>query len=239
MQSFNRGAVAGRRPGLDDTISPGDTGQNTGQNPTVVTSNPSALKRSMWTPTCKLNISCIADPANAWTVLFNPTDLGGSLSAKIGRLEPIGWSSPVKQYACTGEIKIPIKLWLSSLAMRTWPPQLVVQQTVGGKTWTDVRDPLNWLLSLFYADAPGLAPPLVRLNWPGTIDMQVNFDDINWRFLAWDNAGTPRFAEIELTTSEVAEGFRSRACMVQYGLQDATHPGANSDWIRTRNLPPR
>ena len=160
------------------------------------------------------------EPEERFRAYFNPTELEGSLSVTAGRLQPIGWSHPVKQYAYTGEIKIPFRFWLSTLAMRAWPPGTAnrSEPAIGRTFLWDVMDVVKWLLSFCYAEDAGMAPAPLLVFWPKTLGMLFTVDEVSWKILHWDTEMTPKIAEVHLSCSELRQQFRSRMNMLRNGL---------------------
>lgn len=142
---------------------------------------------------------------------FNPTELSGRIGVTAGRLRPIGSSGPVKNYSSTDEAQFPLKLFFSSLAMKTWPPGTELRQpslvNAGhGVSWVDARDPVAWLSSFCYAGEWGGAPPCLGLYLKNTLRVQVTVDEIEWKYTLWDNDMIPRIAEVDLKLSEIFSG---------------------------------
>lgn len=165
-------------------------------------------------PSCKLRLINAEDPSDNYVALFNPAELEVSLAAKIGMLEPIGWSHHVQQYASTGSAQFPLTLWFSTFAMMglTTPvaPGFPIGLPNSGSEWMDVRGPVDWLTSFVMADAPGEAPPRLFIHWPNTICMRVCVHNVSFRYTLWDTNSVPRIAEVKMALTEDPGEFVSR-----------------------------
>ncbi len=166
----------------------------------------------------KLRLVNLLDPTEFYVAVFNPNELPVEVAVTAGRLHPIGSSQPVKQYAHTGDLRTSIKLWLSTLAMKAWPPGTETRPEISaalgryaGDYGVDVRSVVDWLMGFCHADDEGLAPPPLLLVWPKSLSMVCTLDGVRTRIALWDTEMVPRVAEVELTLSELRTEFKSRS----------------------------
>ena len=175
-------------------------------------------------PAYKLLLVNANNTADRYRAIFNPNELTISVDVGIGKLQPIGWSHPVKQYAHTNEVKVPMKFWLSSLAMTQWPPYMPGSASglgVGAADVVfadDVRGPVTWLQSFCYAEGPGLAPPHMIIMLPNNLCIRVAVEGVTVKYLMWDGKMIPRIAEVDLNASEARVGFRYRSEFLTNGF---------------------
>lgn len=150
--------------------------------------------------------------AQEWSVqhkaLFNPNELAISTSAQIGKLAPIGWSQPVKQYARTNEASFSLSLQYSKVAY----DELELQ-------YMDHQYAYRFFLSFLYGERPGFAPHFLLVLWPKSVSMTVTVESVNVRFTRWDTALNVRDYAIDLQLTEVAETFLSSDQVFSHGFR--------------------
>lgn len=184
-----------------------------------------------WVPrSSKLLLINSQDRTDVLEALFNPTELGRTIAVNIGKLEPIGWSSPVLEYASTGEVKFQLKFYLSAIALKEQqsPDFLIVEQSSGNQTvmglrqgakqTTGIETKIRWLESFCYSDAPGLAPPPLFVIWPRNLNVLAVLTGIQTTIRMFDEQQIPRIAEVTADFSELRFGFRRRSTFLAKGL---------------------
>jgi len=167
---------------------------------------------------------------------FNPTEFQRQISVNIGQLEPIGWSHPIRQYASTGAVRMPLKLWFSAFAAGTFKQSALAVEgspgadpelsffSKGGSITADsilsngegarlgssyVRHCLLWLERHCYAEQPGLAPTPILLSWPKNLIVLATLDSMTTTIKMWTEELQVRVAEVDLQLTELRFGFRS------------------------------
>jgi hypothetical protein len=164
------------------------------------------------------------DSSRQHKALFNPQDLNISVSATVGKLQPIGWSQPIKQYANTGEVSFSVTLEYTAIAARE---KAIV--------FTDYLSAYRFFLSFMYGEQPGTAPSFLVVVWPKTITMLCVVEGLEVNFKRWDTEMNVREFSINLRLTEIGEKFRPSGVAGMHGFRvtdSSLIPGGSKPGIR-------
>ena len=160
----------------------------------------------------RLKLIDATEPLNKLDALFNPSSLSLAIDATAGRLNPVGSSHPVKQYAYTNEAKFSLELYWSTYHVYHRGLQNIQMEP---------REALAWLASFCYPRQQGIAPAPLLVVWPNTLTMLVTVDSWKGDYLRWDADGVPRIARALLDVSELRQSPRYRRTVTMYGLHQS------------------
>jgi len=169
----------------------------------------------------KLLLMSANDPLNRMEALFNPDQLAPDLTVVAGRLHPVGWSHPIKQYAYTNEISFSLDLLFTHLALvhgaGFGSRRIKAFNEVGTP---DINAPVAWLSSFCYGASKGLAPSPVMVIWPKTMQLVCTVDHVKPTYKRWAPDGTPVEVMINVKFSEIRRAFRTSIDVLWGGLTD-------------------
>jgi hypothetical protein len=174
----------------------------------------------------KLLLVNAKDPQDRLEALFNPQQLAPSVTVVAGRLHPVGWSHPIKQYAYTNELSFTLALVFTRLAMLSPGEGFGARRHVlssefghdGGRG--EVAAPVGWLMSFCYGLQKGTAPSPIYVIWPRTMNLLCTVDSVTPTYKRWAPDGTPVEVSVAVKFSELRKTFKSSQRQSYFGLQD-------------------
>lgn len=156
------------------------------------------------TPLAKVVIADYNDTAEYIRVLLNPTSIEFSINVGIGKLQPVGWSNPIKQYSHTGEVVSGLELVINEYVLARYK--------AGG--WTYARNKVEtidhyvkWLSSYCYASSAGNSPGTLILHWPYVTTMSFVIESMKVKYTRFNRRLAPIEGNISLNISEVRTTF--------------------------------
>ena len=197
---------------------------------TSLKADPRAQLNRFLPSSAKLLLINSQDRSDAIEAQFNPTELQRSLGVNIGKLEPIGWSSPVQEYASTGALQFTLSLWLSEIAFQEQhsatqkplggPPEYSAIKSLraGAVQGTGIQSRVRWLESFCYSEAPGLAPPPLFVCWPRNLFVLAVLVSVQTSVKLFDEMQNARIVEVRAEFSELRFAFRKRSSFLRAGF---------------------
>ncbi|MBU2567134.1 hypothetical protein KKG46_06290, partial [Patescibacteria group bacterium] len=158
----------------------------------------------------KLLLMSANDPQNRMEALFNPDQLPLDGTVVAGRLHPVGWSHPIKQYAYTNELSFSLDLLFTRMAMTYgvgFGSRRVKANNEVGEP--DINAPVAWLMSFLYGAGKGLAPSPIMVVWPKTLQLVCSVDHVKPGYKRWAPDGTPVEVSVNVKFSELRRNFRT------------------------------
>jgi hypothetical protein len=149
---------------------------------------------------------------NRMEALFNPQQLGLGIRAQAGRLHPIGWSHPIKQYAYTEEVGFPLDFLFTKIAMtgrRGGMGRKIKSPAETNAPQVNIVDPAAWLTSFCYAPAIGRAPHPLLVVWPHVLTMMTTVDTANEMYRRFAPDLSAMEVMVRLKFSEIRVGFKT------------------------------
>jgi hypothetical protein len=154
--------------------------------------------------------------------LFNPQQLVPAITVVAGRLHPVGWSHPIKQYAYTNEVSFTLQLVFTRMAMM-YPGSGYGARKVkesNASIRASVRDPVAWLTSFCYGPAKGKAPDPIYVIWPKTMNLLCTVDSVTPTFKRWATDGEPLEVSVSVKFSELRKEFKTSLQQDAVGFQN-------------------
>jgi len=160
---------------------------------------PEDITQSTLYPLHKVSFMDSRDPTRNHTALFNPESMTVTTAARIGRLNPIGWSQSIKQYAGADDTKFSLELHYSLVAYIEREPVRL-----------QFLYPYKFFQSFIYGPKPGIAPSFLVVNFPKTLRMTCTLESVSVNFQRWQPSDMKvRAYNVTLELSEVATSFLS------------------------------
>jgi hypothetical protein len=175
--------------------------------------DPKPLDKNSFYPFTRVTFVDMSNPDNMHIAMFNPQTLQLSTKARVGRLNPIGYSQSVKQYGGTDDSTFPMELVYSKVAFDTEPQRVSMS--------SDFQQPLRYFQSFLYSPKLGLAPSWLLVDWLHTLSMTVVVEGVDVIFRQWDTGLNLRAFAIQLQLAKVSEDFVSSGQIMQNGFMSA------------------
>ena len=161
----------------------------------------------------RVTLASLHNPTDRFVCVLNPNSLSYTVSIRSGELEPIGWSGDVDMYGGTKSVPFTLVIHLS---------QFLFDATFNEfSTITTVKDAIAWLTSFCYAEAPGLAPSPLLVEFPNTLVMSCKVLSITVDHKRWDADLNPREAIVTLNLKEMREQFKTSDWQRDHGFRDS------------------
>jgi hypothetical protein len=149
----------------------------------------------------------LEDMTDRMAALANPNELRMSVQVHEGKLNPVGWSNPIKMYGSTDHWTFPIKLHLSQFQM--WYRK---------HKFDSVYAMTSWLAASAHSDGPGKSPSPILVIWPNTLTMAVTVSQVEIGVTRWDKDLRIRLTEVVLTCGELRQSFREHRVLSKQGF---------------------
>ena len=146
-----------------------------------------------------------ADETDTLEVCFNPNEMSLGMQMLTGKLTPVGWSGPARQYGATEPEPIDLVLEFSAIKM--------ADGAAGGVFKDNPQGPVNWFLKHMHGPQKGVAPSPVIFCYPGFVYVTVTVNGCRQRVLQLDRRGTPVRYELNLTLEELRRDYVDSACV--------------------------
>ena len=169
---------------------------------------------------------------NRMEALFNPQELAISARVQAGRLHPVGWSHPIKQYAYTEEVGFSLNFLFTKLALR-WSGEQAGRQVPAPTEKQAVADataPAAWLTSFCYGAYPGLAPHPLIVVWPHVLTMVTTVDTVQERYKRFAPDLSAMEVMVSVKFSELRKTFKSSGMQWDGWKRHADLPTEESGW---------
>lgn len=136
------------------------------------------------------------DPQHKLVSLFNPEELTLRTRVSIGKLNPIGGSQPVQQYAHTESMDYSVTLPFSLLGYAD-----------RGIPFTDMHEAQRFFRSFCYGESAGYAPAYLKMIWPKTAIVMNTVNAVDVNFQSWDPDMNIRRYSVTLELCEIRAAF--------------------------------
>lgn len=171
-------------------------------------SSVSATSDNIYRALSKVIFADASNLADSQIALFNPTELSPETSARINKLEPIGFTSNPKGYGGTNDTSFSMTLEYSREAFSRFGI---------GKDYQSFMAVQAWFNSFLYPSRPGRAPDRMFIIWPNTMTLRVILESVGVTFRQWDQRLRVRDYAITLRFCEDSTEFNSSRSIRAFG----------------------